>query len=69
MTRNDIIRELQRRGYKAESRDNIKNGVVFEGVVIGGNQISPIIYTKALIEDAEKRGKNVYNVATKIIEI
>ena len=55
MTRNDIIRELQRRGYKAESRDNIKNGVVFEGVVIGGNQISPIIYTKALIEDAEKR--------------
>ena len=48
MTRNDIIRELQRRGYKAESRDNIKNGVVFEGVVIGDNQIAPIIYTKAL---------------------
>lgn len=69
MTRNDIIRELQRRGYKAESRDNIKNGVVFEGVVIGDNQIAPIIYTKALIEDAEKRGENVYNVATKIIEI
>lgn len=69
MTRKDIIRELQRRGYEAESKDNIKNGVVFEGVVIGGNQISPIIYTKTLIEDAEKHGENVYNVATKIIEI
>ena len=46
MTRKDIIRELQRRGYEAESKDNIKNGVVFEGVVIGAIRFHPLFIQK-----------------------
>lgn len=69
MTRTDIIKELERRGYNAECRNSIKNGIIFEGIVIGKAQIAPIIYTKNLIEDAEKSGKSVYKVATEIIEI
>lgn len=69
MTRNDIIKELERRGYEAESCDNIKNGVVFEGIIIKGKQLSPIIYTEKLIEDAEKNGRNVYSVASQVMDI
>ena len=43
MTRTDIIKELERRGYKAECRNNVKNGIIFEGIVIGDKQVSPII--------------------------
>lgn len=69
MTRTDIIKELERRGYKAECRNNIKNGIIFEGIVIGDKQVSPIIYTEKLIENAEKCGRNIYSVASEIIDI
>lgn len=69
MTRTDIIKELERRGYKAECRNNVKNGIIFEGIVVGDKQVSPIIYTEKLIEKAEECGRNIYNVASEIIDI
>ena len=60
MTRKDIIRELQRRGYEAESKDNIKNGVVFEGVVIGGNQNFTHYLYKSLDWRMQKSGGKTF---------
>lgn len=34
MNNNDIVQELQRRGYKAELHEVMKNGVHLEGIVI-----------------------------------
>ena len=46
MRRTDIIAALVARGYKAEAKETIKNGVVFEGIMIRGDDvIAPVIYT------------------------
>ncbi len=41
---NEIIMELNNRGYKAESTTVVKNGVEKVGVIIGEGTIRPIIY-------------------------
>lgn len=54
MNNNDIVQELQRRGYKAELHEVMKNGVHLEGIVIiSEDPITPIMYTDDLIEVAD----------------
>ena len=70
MNRADIIRELENRGHQVTIKDNLKNGVVFEGIVIMNNSpIATVIYTEKLIADAVALGKSVADVTDIILEI
>lgn len=60
MNNNDIVKELQTRGYDAELHEVIKNGVSMKGIVIRSNDpMTPILYTDDLIEMAEDCGQGV----------
>ena len=37
MNNNDIVKELQRRGYEAELHEIVKNGVSMKGIIIRSN--------------------------------
>ena len=51
MKREDIVKELVKRGYDAHMEDVIKNGVVFKGIAIRDESVlAPVIYTEHLIE-------------------
>lgn len=68
MTREMIITELQNRGYNAEAQNAIKNGVELEGIrILTDCNIAPIIYTEAIIENAEDEGKSLDEVVSSII--
>ena len=70
MRRTDIINALVARGYKAEAKETIKNGVVFEGIMIrDDDMIAPVIYTEQLIRDAESKGKRLSDVVAEIIRV
>lgn len=69
MTRNDIVRALEDRGYKAEETEINKNGISLKGIVIGKERVAPIIYTDELIEEADRSGRSLYSVVTEVIEI
>ena len=57
MKRQDIVNVLIERGFKAEMQENVKNGIIVEGIMIQGDDpIAPIIYTDRLICDAEAHG-------------
>lgn len=69
MNNNDIVKELQGRGYEAESHEVIKNGVSMKGIIIRSNDpMTPILYTDDLIEAAEKCDQGVEEVADVLIE-
>lgn len=69
MNNNDIVKELQTRGYKAELHEVIKNGVSMKGIVIRSNDpLTPILYTDDLIEIAEECGQGIAEVADVLIE-
>ena len=68
MTREIIINELENRGYRAEAQNTIKNGVELEGIrILTDSNIAPVIYTKAIIEDAENGNKSLDEVVSAII--
>ena len=68
MTREMIITELSNRGYKAEAQNTIKNGVELEGIrILTDSNIAPVIYTKAIIENAENENKSLDEVVSAII--
>lgn len=68
MTREIIINELNNRGYKAEAQNTIKNGVELEGIrILTDSNIAPVIYTEAIIENAENEGKSLDEVVSAII--
>lgn len=70
--REDIVKELNNRGYGAEKQESIKNGEIFEEICIYKDRkdgFVPIIYTKNLIEKAEKLGWNIEKLTDKILEI
>lgn len=70
MRRTEIINELVARGYQAEAQENIKNGVLYEGIVIRNDAaIAPVIYTQRLIEDAEEQGKSLADVVADVIRV
>lgn len=68
MNREMIITELQNRGYKAEAQNTIKNGVELEGIrILTDSNIAPVIYTEAIIENAENEGMSLDEVVSAII--
>lgn len=70
MKRNDIVNALIAQGYKAEARETVKNGVVFEGIIVRSDEpIAPVIYTQGLIDEAERRGTPLSEVVEQIIRI
>ena len=59
MNNNDIVKELQRRGYEAELHEIVKNGVSMKGIIIRSNDpITPILYTDDLVKMAEECGQD-----------
>lgn len=69
MTRKDIVKALEDRGYKAEETEISKNGISFKGIVIGKERVAPIIYTDDLIAEADRSGRSLYSVVAEVIEI
>lgn len=74
ITKEDIVRELQERGYNAKADCVIKNGVELDAITIVGSEdkgtiISPTIYTKELLDDAAKNNKPLSVVVEDIINI
>lgn len=70
MTKEIIITELNNRGYKADSHNVIKNGVVLEGIKIStdGN-VAPVIYTETIIKNAEEQHKTLDEVVSDVIRV
>lgn len=63
-----IINELNSRGYKAEAQNTIKNGVELEGIrILTDSNIAPVIYTKAIIENAENENKSLDEIVSAIV--
>ena len=70
MTRKDIIKELQNRGYKVEECNVVKNGVEFYGIrILTDSNIAPVIYTKEIIESAERENKSLDEVVKEVISL
>ena len=70
MKRTDIVNALIARGYEAEEKDSVKNGVIFEGIVIkSDDMIAPIIYTQGLIEEAERLNMPLSEVVSQVIRL
>lgn len=68
MNRREIVEELIEKGYKAEAHDVIKNGVIFEGIMIRGEgAVAPIIYTNEVIKVAEANGASLSEVVDEVI--
>lgn len=69
MNNNDIVKELQGRGYEAESHEVIKNGVSMKGIIIRSNDpITPILYTDDLVKMAEECGQGISDVADVLVK-
>lgn len=70
MRRTDLVNGLVARGYKAEVTEKVKNGVIFEGIIISDeNPVAPVIYTEKLIAQAEQEGKSIGEVVDEILRI
>lgn len=73
ITRKDIIEELNKRGYRAEKQDNMRNGTLYHGICIfeknSGNTLVPIVYTDDLIEKAVEQGWSIEELTDKIMSI
>lgn len=67
MTREDIIQQLQQKGYNAVGQDVIKNGVVKQGIVLKSpdSNISPTVYA----DDFIKKGLSATEAAEACIRI
>ena len=65
-----IIEELRNRGYNAEAQNNIKNGVVFEGIrIMNDSNVAPVIYIDEIIKRAEDENKSFDEVVSAVISI
>ena len=69
ITREEIIKALQERGFTAEATDIEKNNVICHGIQIGQDRIAPVIYTDEIIREAEKNGTPLKNIVNDIITI
>ena len=67
MFRKKVIEELMFRGYHAEERDIVKNGVKKNGIIIhnANSNISPMVYA----DDMEKDGMTALEAADACIKI
>lgn len=68
MTRENIITALQDKGYDAKPVSVSKNNVTLDGIQFNARPIAPVIYTDALIKDAEAHGMTLDEVVNGIIE-
>lgn len=50
MTREMIMDELKNRGYEVQSTDAIKNGVLFQGIIIGNGTLRPTVYVNSYLD-------------------
>lgn len=70
ITREMIIEELIERGYRAEAQNNIKNGVVFEGIrIMNDTNIAPVIYTDEIIKRAMDKDMSFDEVVSSVVAI
>jgi len=64
-TREDIIKELTNKGYKAIPNDVYRNNVKSSGIVIGDNRTNPCIY----VDDFIRRGYSLEETTNAIVNI
>lgn len=70
MTRRDIIEKLREHGIEAVEKDCVKNGVVFEAIMLPtGRNIAPVIYTDELINQAERKRLDLEAVIEEVLQI
>ena len=70
MRRTEIIHELTKRGYKAQKQNILKNGVTFKAITIYNEEgLGVVIYTEALIKEAELYGKSLDDIVNNVILI
>lgn len=70
MTREDIIRELEVKGFNVEMKDTVKNGVICKGILVHDEKdVNPLIYTEQMIQEAEKRKKTLEEVVDEFIKV
>ena len=69
MTRKDIIKEMEVRGYKAVEREIVKNGVVFEAICVQlDKQAGVLLYPQKQIECAEKTNQSIGEVVNELLK-
>lgn len=70
MKRTEIINALTERGYKAQEQNILKNGVTFKAITISNEKgLGVVIYTEALIKEAELYGKSLDEIVSEVILI
>ena len=70
MTRTDIIRALEAKGFDVEEKDTVKNGVICKGILVHGEtNVNPVIYTEKLIEDVRMQKKTLEEVVEEFIQV
>lgn len=73
MNRTEVVKKLNNRGFNAQERDVVKNGVVLKGIMIqpeenAGVCISPIIYMDT-VEELENRGLKEDEIISYLIKL
>lgn len=69
MTRKDIIKEMEARGYSAVEREIVKNGVVFEAICVQlDKQAGVLLYPQKQIECAEKTNQSIGEVVNELLK-
>ncbi len=70
MTREDIIRELELKGFNVKMKDTVKNGVICKGILVHDEKdVNPLIYTEQMIQEAEKHKKTLEEVVDEFIKV
>lgn len=73
MNRTEVVKKLNNRGFNAQERDVVKNGVVLKGIMVqpeenAGVCISPIIYMDT-VEELENRGLEEDEIISYLIKL
>lgn len=71
MTRKEIVQEFKNRGYFAEPREVVKNGVELRAVTFSKDEnamMMPTVYTDELIREAEYRDMTVSKVVDCLLD-
>lgn len=73
MNRTEVVKKLNNRGFNAQERDVVKNGVVLKGIMIqpeenAGVCISPIIYMDT-VKELENRGLEEDEIISYLIKL
>ena len=70
MNRKMLVERLREKGFRAEKRNVVKNGVECKAVEIGEQKnVSAVIYTEEMFRVAEEKQIGIEEIAERIIEI